>query len=50
MLREPHWFGFGVSLIVAAASCYLHIWPSAVIMAFICGAYFARLHDRKPCR
>lgn len=47
MLREPHRFGFGASLIVAAVCCYLRIWAGAVIMSFICGAYFSRLHDRK---
>jgi hypothetical protein len=43
MLREPLWFGFCVSIVASAVSCYLHIWSSAILLAFVCGAYFARL-------
>lgn len=50
MMREPIWFGFAVSLIGAGACCYLKIWSAAIILSFICGAYFSRLHDRKTSR
>lgn len=50
MMREPIWFGFLVSFVMAGVFCYLKIWGAAVVLAFVCGAYFTRLHDRKPSR